>query len=82
MVAPLLKDRHHTADLVADFEALDFLMIIKKLQDADEGAGWSNEYCRKVQAEYLRFLGLTRHYRDRAIAPLPNNRYLLALSYS
>ena len=50
-------------------ETLDLTMIIEKLMDAEEGQGWSREYCDRVAVEYRRFLALTRQYPDKAIVP-------------
>lgn len=52
-----------------DIAATDFSMIKLKLQDAEEGPGWSPEMCDVVEEEYKRFLGLKRAYPDREIVP-------------
>jgi hypothetical protein len=58
-----------TEDLVGDPAELDLHMIITKLQDPEEGQGWTDEYCQRVDLEYRRFLALTREYPDAAIVP-------------
>ncbi|HWM89548.1 MAG TPA: hypothetical protein VN493_02150 [Thermoanaerobaculia bacterium] len=52
-----------------DIEALDLTMIKLKLQDTEEGPGWTPEQCDTVEAEYKRFLGLKRAYPEREIVP-------------
>lgn len=52
-----------------DLAKLDFTLLKSKLQDADEGEGWSIEYTDLVHAEYIKFLALTRAYPDLAIVP-------------
>jgi hypothetical protein len=52
-----------------DIVALDFNLLKEKLQDSEEGEGWSAEYTDVVHAEYVRFLALTRAYPDLAIVP-------------
>lgn len=52
-----------------EIASLDFTLLKLKLQDAEEGEGWSAEYTDVVHAEYLKFLELTRAYPDRAIVP-------------
>ena len=48
---------------------LDFSMIRMKLQDPEEGAGWSPSYCDQVEREYRRYLELSYRYPERAIVP-------------
>jgi hypothetical protein len=52
-----------------DVQALDLSMIKRKLQDVEEGVGWSAEECDDVEVEYKRFLALKRAYPDRDIVP-------------
>lgn len=52
-----------------DIQALDLSMIKVKLQDSEEGAGWTREMCDAVELEYKRFLALKRAYPDRDIVP-------------
>jgi hypothetical protein len=58
-----------TEDLVGDLAGLDLRMIVMKLMDSEEGQGWSEAYCERVEVEYRRFLALTREYPDEAIVP-------------
>jgi hypothetical protein len=53
----------------ADIEIMDFFMIKLKLQDSEEGPGWTPEVCDAVEKEYKRFLALKRAYTDREIVP-------------
>lgn len=52
-----------------DIEALDLAMIKRKLQDTDEGPGWTAEQCDEVEIEYKRYLALKRAYPDVEIVP-------------
>jgi|SRR5688500_910186 len=58
-----------TEALLAGLDLIDLSMIKVKLQDSDEGAGWSPEYCDRVETEYRRYLALSRAYPERAIVP-------------
>ena len=53
----------------ADIDALDLSMIKLKLQDSEEGPGWSAERCDAVEIDYKRFLALKRAYPDQEIVP-------------
>lgn len=57
------------AEVDADIQGLDLQMVEMKLQEPDEGLGWSTGYCTQVGLEYRRFLALTRWYPERAIVP-------------
>ncbi|MCB1033972.1 MAG: hypothetical protein KDD47_09085 [Acidobacteria bacterium] len=48
---------------------LDFTMVKRKLQDAEEGQGWTTRTCDEVEAEYKRFLFLKQQYPAREIVP-------------
>ena len=50
-------------------DALDLSMIKRKLQDPEEGLGWSSEECDAIEVEYKRYLALKRTYRDHEIVP-------------
>ena len=54
---------------IDDINQVDFSMIMLKLQDADEGPGWTPERCEEVQERYRRFLALKRAYPERDIVP-------------
>jgi len=55
--------------LAGRIEALDLTMVKIKLQDSDEGAGWSAVYCERVDVEYRRYLFLTGTYPELPIVP-------------
>lgn len=55
--------------LVTRIDALDLSMVKLKLQDPEEGSGWSSEYCERVEVEYRRYLMLTGSYPDEAVVP-------------
>ena len=55
--------------LRSDIDALDFAMVKLKLQDPEEGQGWSPEFCDEVEEEYKSFLALKRTYPNRDIVP-------------
>lgn len=48
---------------------LDFAMVKLKLQDTEEGHGWSAELCDEAEDEYKKFLALKREYPDKEIVP-------------
>lgn len=52
-----------------DILSLDFSMIKKKLQDTEEGLGWSELECEFAEEEYKRFLALKRAYPEKEIVP-------------
>jgi len=52
-----------------DIDALDLTMIKLKLQDEEEGQGWSKEQCDEVEIEYKHFLALKRMYPEKDIVP-------------
>jgi hypothetical protein len=54
---------------IADIDNIDFSMIKLKLQDTDEGQGWSIEQCEEAEEEYKKFLALKRTYPDKEIVP-------------
>lgn len=49
--------------------AIDRSMVKMKLQDEDEGKGWTPAECEDAELEYKRYLTLNRRYEDRAIVP-------------
>lgn len=57
------------ACVMEDIEALDLSMIKLKLQDGEEGPGWTPERCDAIEVEYKRFLALKRAYPDVEIVP-------------
>jgi len=52
-----------------DIEAIDFTLIKLKLQDKEEGQGWSKQQCGEAEGEYKRFLALKRNYPEKDIVP-------------
>ena len=57
------------AGLDADIAGIDLSMVKMKMQDPDEGAGWSAEQSEMVEVDYKRFLQLNRAFPDAAIVP-------------
>ncbi|MBA3828992.1 MAG: glycine-rich domain-containing protein-like [Taibaiella sp.] len=53
----------------ADIELIDFSMIKLKLQDEEEGVGWTKEECNSAEEEYKKFLLLKRTYPKKEIVP-------------
>lgn len=58
-----------TTTLAERIAALDLSMIRLKLEDPEEGAGWSSGYALRVEREYRRYLELTGTYPDLPIVP-------------
>ncbi|MGC4023061.1 MAG: hypothetical protein QM734_14515 [Cyclobacteriaceae bacterium] len=52
-----------------DIKLLDLVMVKLKLQDKDEGEGWTKEQCDEAEIEYKRFLALKRYYPEKEIVP-------------
>ena len=50
-------------------EETNFKMLKAKLQDNEEGLGWSIEQCDIVEQDYKRFLALKFAYPDEEIVP-------------
>ena len=61
--------RFHPSLQMAEIERLDLTMIKLKLQDAEDGPGWTAQECDEAEADYRRFLALKRAYIDRDIVP-------------
>lgn len=53
----------------SDIDALDLTMIKLKLQDKEEGQGWSRKQCDEAEKEYKCFLALKRKYPEKDIVP-------------
>lgn len=51
-----------------EIAAIDLEMVKLKLQDKEEGKGWSPEECDRAEVEYKRFLHLCKRY-GRGIVP-------------
>ncbi|WP_192822779.1 hypothetical protein [Rufibacter sp. LB8] len=50
-------------------EEVDFSMLKLKLQDAEEGLGWTPEECDSAEQDYKRFLALKYVYPQEEIVP-------------
>jgi hypothetical protein len=49
--------------------AIDLEMLKMKLQDHEDGLGWTNEQCDLAEIEYKRFLHLNEKFRNGTIVP-------------
>jgi hypothetical protein len=58
-----------TKIFMKDIVELDLSMIKLKLQDFEEGPGWSKELCNDTEVEYKKFLAMNRHYPGIDIVP-------------
>lgn len=65
----LAESSNDVTDLLADVDELDLTMIKMKLMDAEEGQGWSRQFCDRVETEYRRYLALNRRYPGKSIVP-------------
>jgi len=54
---------------MVDIDAIDFTMVKLKIQDKEEGLGWTKEQCESAEFEYKRFLALKRTYPNKDIVP-------------
>jgi len=54
---------------MTDINEIDFTMVKLKLQDKEEGLGWTAEKCNEAELEYKRFLALKRTYPEKDIVP-------------
>jgi len=54
---------------MADIDAIDFTMVKLKIQDPEEGLGWTAGLCDEAEAAYKGFLALKRTYPDKEIVP-------------
>lgn len=52
-----------------DIQGIDLTMIKRKLQDVEEGQGWTNEQCDSAEKDYVEFLALKRAYPEKEIVP-------------
>ena len=52
-----------------DINAIDFTMVKQKIQDKEEGLGWTSAQCDDAETEYKKFLALKRTYPDKEIVP-------------
>lgn len=58
-----------TPFVTSDIEKLDLTMVKLKLQDAEEGLGWSPQECDAAEIDYKRFMALKRAYPSVDIVP-------------
>jgi hypothetical protein len=58
-----------TSLFMDDINEIDFTMVKLKLQDAEEGLGWTKQQCEDAEIEYKKFLVLKRAYPEREIVP-------------
>jgi hypothetical protein len=54
---------------MVDIENVDFTMVKLKIQDKEEGLGWTANQCDDAEFEYKRFLALKRTYPHKDIVP-------------
>jgi hypothetical protein len=54
---------------MVDIENLDFNMVKLKIQDKEEGLGWTAKQCDEAEIEYKRFLALKRTYPHKDVVP-------------
>jgi hypothetical protein len=52
-----------------DINAIDFTMVKLKIQDKEEGFGWTALQCEDAELEYKKFLALKRTYPEKEIVP-------------
>ena len=52
-----------------DIHAMNFTMVKLKIQDKEEGLGWTAFQCEEAETEYKRFLALKRTYPDKEVVP-------------
>jgi hypothetical protein len=58
-----------TKMFMEDIDNVDFAMIKRKLQDKEEGQGWTKTQCNQTEKEYKKFLALKRAYPEKDIVP-------------
>jgi hypothetical protein len=58
-----------SAGVDCDVAAIDLSMVKMKLQEVDEGKGWTPAECETAELEYKRYLTLNIRHDDRAIVP-------------
>lgn len=54
---------------IDDINAIDFSMLRIKIQDKEDGLGWSEEQTKDAEIEYKKFLALKRIYPEKDIVP-------------
>lgn len=69
MEIELVKENEVLTMFMIDIENTDFTMVKLKIQDKDEGLGWTADQCDEAEFEYKRFLALKRTYPEKDIVP-------------
>jgi hypothetical protein len=64
----LLLDQESSVS-INDLIEIDFTMVKLKIQDDEEGLGWTQEECNEIEIEYKKFLALKRAYPQNEIVP-------------
>lgn len=59
----------HASIPMNDIHAIDFQMVKRKLQDEEEGRGWSESETDQAEIEYKNFLALKRAFPEKDIVP-------------
>ena len=65
----LIKESEIISLFMDDINAIDFTMVKLKLQDKEEGCGWTIELSNSAELEYKKFLALKRTYPEKEIVP-------------
>lgn len=61
----LINEKH----IMPEIAGINLEMVKMKLQDKDEGQGWSQEQCDSAEIEYKRYLQLNLQYPKASIVP-------------
>ncbi|MEI9954919.1 MAG: hypothetical protein WDM90_01065 [Ferruginibacter sp.] len=64
-----ISSKKDTNIFMNDINNIDFKMIKLKLQDKEEGQGWSTALSEETEIEYKKFLALKRTYPEKDIVP-------------
>lgn len=54
---------------MVDIDNIDFTMVKLKIQDKEEGLGWTAQQCDDAEIEYKKFITLKRTYPNKDIVP-------------
>lgn len=55
--------------IASEIASIDLEMVKMKMQETDEGAGWTDEQCESGEIEYKRFLHLNKLFPKASIVP-------------
>ncbi|WP_242919715.1 glycine-rich domain-containing protein [Pontibacter liquoris] len=69
MTTIVKNKRDLVSKALAVLSEIDFQMLKQKLQDAEEGLGWTSEQCDIAEQDYKRFLALKYAYPNEEIVP-------------